>query len=79
MTGAASGIGAGIAEGFAREGADLVLVDQVDEESAAAVLTAVGRHGGAGQLRIGPTSRTRTRVRSMVHRPSRSTAGSTCW
>ena len=48
VTGAASGIGAGIAEGFAAEGADVHLVDLVDEQAAAAVLDAVRRHGGRG-------------------------------
>ena len=46
VTGAASGIGAGIAEGFAREGADLALVDVVDERSAGPVLDATRAHGG---------------------------------
>jgi len=46
VTGAASGIGAGIAAAFAGEGADLALVDRVDEAAAAPVLEAVGRHGG---------------------------------
>ena len=46
VTGAASGIGAGIAAAFAGEGADLALVDRVNEAAAAPVLEAVGRHGG---------------------------------
>lgn len=46
VTGAASGIGAGIAQGFAREGADVALVDLVEEAEAAHVLTAVRAHGG---------------------------------
>ena len=48
VTGAASGIGAGIAEAFAAEGADVHVVDLVDEQAAAAVLDAVRRHGGRG-------------------------------
>lgn len=45
VTGAASGIGAGIAEAFAREGADVALVDLADEADAAGVLVAVRAHG----------------------------------
>ena len=45
VTGAASGIGAGISEGFAREGADVALVDLADETTAAEVLDAVRAHG----------------------------------
>jgi 3-oxoacyl-[acyl-carrier protein] reductase len=46
VTGAASGIGAGIAVGFAREGADVALVDLVPESAAAPVLEAVRAAGG---------------------------------
>ena len=45
VTGAASGIGAGIAIAFAREGADVVVVDLVDEGTAAPVLDAVRAAG----------------------------------
>ena len=45
VTGAASGIGAGIAEGFAREGAHIALVDLVEEAAAGVVLSAVRAHG----------------------------------
>ena len=45
VTGAASGIGAGIAVAFAREGADVVVVDLVDEGTAAPVLDAVRAAG----------------------------------
>lgn len=41
VTGAASGIGAGIAVAFAREGADVAVVDLADEESARPVLEAI--------------------------------------
>ena len=40
VTGAASGIGAGIAEGFAREGADVALVDLVEDAAAEPALRA---------------------------------------
>jgi len=45
VTGAASGIGAGIAVAFAREGANVVVVDLVDEGTAAPVLDAVRAAG----------------------------------
>ena len=45
VTGAASGIGKGIAIAFAREGADLVIVDKVAEDLAAEVLAGVRGHG----------------------------------
>lgn len=41
VTGAASGIGAGIAVAFAREGADIAIVDLADEQAAAPVLDAI--------------------------------------
>jgi 3-oxoacyl-[acyl-carrier protein] reductase len=45
VTGAASGIGAGIAVAFAREGADVVVADRADEQAAAPVLRAIEQHG----------------------------------
>jgi 3-oxoacyl-[acyl-carrier protein] reductase len=45
VTGAASGIGKGIAIAFAREGANLVIADKAAEEQAAEVLAGVRRHG----------------------------------
>ena len=45
VTGAASGIGAGIAEGFAREGADVALVDLVEDAAAEPALRAARVHG----------------------------------
>jgi 3-oxoacyl-[acyl-carrier protein] reductase len=45
VTGAASGIGRGIALAYAREGADVVLADQVPEGEAAEVIAAVEKHG----------------------------------
>ena len=45
VTGAASGIGAGIAVAFAEEGADVALVDLVEESAAAPVLAAVRATG----------------------------------
>lgn len=41
VTGAVSGIGAGIAVAYAREGADVAVVDLVDEEAAGPVLEAI--------------------------------------
>jgi 3-oxoacyl-[acyl-carrier protein] reductase len=45
VTGAASGIGAGIAVAFAREGADIAVLDVVDEQQARSVLELVEQHG----------------------------------
>jgi 3-oxoacyl-[acyl-carrier protein] reductase len=48
VTGGASGIGAGIAEAFAAEGADVALVDLTSKAKAEAVVAAIERHGRAG-------------------------------
>ena len=48
VTGAASGIGHGIAAAFAREGADVAVVDQVGPEQAAGVLGEIGAAGRRG-------------------------------
>jgi 3-oxoacyl-[acyl-carrier protein] reductase len=45
VTGAASGIGKGIAIAFAREGADVVIADRATEEQAADVLRAIKESG----------------------------------
>jgi 3-oxoacyl-[acyl-carrier protein] reductase len=45
VTGAASGIGAGIATAFAREGADIVVADRVSAEQARDVIEAIRGHG----------------------------------
>ena len=45
VTGAASGIGKGIAIAFAREGADIVVADKVDESGAAEVIAGIRAHG----------------------------------
>jgi NAD(P)-dependent dehydrogenase (short-subunit alcohol dehydrogenase family) len=45
VTGAASGIGEAIALAFAREGADIVVADKVDETRAHKVLTGVAEYG----------------------------------
>ena len=45
VTGAASGIGAGIALAFAREGADVAVVDLVEEAQAQELLAQLAQHG----------------------------------
>ena len=45
VTGAASGIGAGISVAFAAEGADIILADQAEPSAAAGVLAAIRDHG----------------------------------
>ncbi|MGH3217958.1 MAG: SDR family NAD(P)-dependent oxidoreductase [Streptosporangiaceae bacterium] len=45
ITGAASGIGAGIATAFAREGADIVVADKAPAEQARDVIAAINGHG----------------------------------
>ena len=45
VTGAASGIGKGIAIAFAREGADIVVADKVEKSGAAEVLDGISNHG----------------------------------
>jgi NAD(P)-dependent dehydrogenase (short-subunit alcohol dehydrogenase family) len=46
VTGAAAGIGKGIAIAFAREGANVIAADKVDEVHAAGVLAGIREHGG---------------------------------
>lgn len=48
VTGGASGIGAGIAVAFAREGADVIVADRVCEADASRVLEGIARHGRRG-------------------------------
>lgn len=48
VTGGASGIGAGIAVAFAREGADVIVADRVCEADASRVLEGIARHGRQG-------------------------------
>ena len=65
VTGAASGIGAGIARGFAAEGADLALVDLVEESAAAPVLDAARELGARVSYHRADVS-DETRVRAMA-------------
>ena len=50
VTGAASGIGQGIAIAFAREGATVVVVDAVDQSRSHATMDAVAAFGGASRF-----------------------------
>jgi 3-oxoacyl-[acyl-carrier protein] reductase len=66
VTGAASGIGYGIAVAFAREGADIVVVDSAGEEQAAGVLAdirAQGQHAFFARCDVSDE----TAVASMAH------------
>lgn len=48
VTGAASGIGQGIAIAFAREGADVIIADRSDEAAASGTMTGIEAHGRDG-------------------------------
>ena len=48
VTGAASGIGRGIAVAFAQEGADIVVADMVGPDDAAVVLAEIAEAGTRG-------------------------------
>jgi 3-oxoacyl-[acyl-carrier protein] reductase len=48
VTGAASGIGRGVAVAFAREGADILVADMVGADDAATVLTEIAEAGTRG-------------------------------
>ncbi|MCU1440122.1 MAG: 3-oxoacyl-[acyl-carrier protein] reductase [Rhodoglobus sp.] len=65
VTGAASGIGKGIAIAFAREGADIVVADRASEDAAAEVLTAV-QALGRGALFVQTDVSDESSVRAMA-------------
>jgi NAD(P)-dependent dehydrogenase (short-subunit alcohol dehydrogenase family) len=65
VTGAASGIGRGIAIAFAREGAGVLVADKVEEARAAEVLAAIRMHGGEA-LFVRTDVSSETSVRSMA-------------
>jgi NAD(P)-dependent dehydrogenase (short-subunit alcohol dehydrogenase family) len=65
VTGAASGIGKGIAIAFAREGAGVIVADKVEEARAAEVLAAIRMHGGEA-LFVRTDVSSETSVRSMA-------------
>jgi 3-oxoacyl-[acyl-carrier protein] reductase len=65
VTGAASGLGKGIAIAFAREGANVIAADKVEEVCAAEVLAGIRAHGGEA-LFVQTDVSDETSVRSMV-------------
>jgi NAD(P)-dependent dehydrogenase (short-subunit alcohol dehydrogenase family) len=65
VTGAASGIGKGIAIAFAREGAGVIVADKVEEARAAEALAAIRMHGGEA-LFVRTDVSSETSVRSMA-------------
>ena len=67
VTGAASGIGRGIAVAFAREGASIVVVDMVEESEASGVLSSV-RECGVSALFVRTDVSDESSVNSMAER-----------
>jgi len=67
VTGAASGIGRGIAVAFAREGASIVVVDRVEESEASDVLSSV-RECGVSALFVRTDVSDESSVNSMAER-----------
>jgi 3-oxoacyl-[acyl-carrier protein] reductase len=67
VTGGARGIGRGIAEGFAREGADVAVADIASDEAAAPVQEAI-RAAGRRALFVRTDVSDEAQVRSMVER-----------
>ncbi|MEA3135456.1 MAG: 3-oxoacyl-[acyl-carrier protein] reductase [Gammaproteobacteria bacterium] len=65
VTGAASGLGKGIAIAFAREGANVIAADKVEEVRAAEVLAGIRGHGGEA-LFVQTDVSSETSVRSMA-------------
>jgi len=65
VTGAASGLGKGIAIAFAREGANVIAADKVEEVRAAEVLAGIRVHGGEA-LFVQTDVSNETSVRSMA-------------
>ena len=68
VTGGSRGLGRGIAEGFAAEGAKLVVNYLKDEKSANAVVDAIKRDGGEAICRARRHRRGRGRQRHGRHR-----------
>ena len=77
ITGAASGMGASMARIFAREGAKVVVADQLDDEGKKIVAEIVAANGAASFQHLDVTDEANWRASSP--RPSRRSASSTSW